>query len=73
MEYNDFLNSWEIYWGVGGTRSYWVRCGDSFKLDLRDGLELSCRIELGYDWYLIVGHNDTKFVLKQNETNRVDF
>lgn len=72
MEYNDFLDCWEVYWGEGGNRRYMVHCGESFKLHLGNGMELSCRIELGRDWYLIVGQNDTKFYLNPKETYKVD-
>jgi hypothetical protein len=71
MEYNDFLNCWEVYWAEG-TRRYSVRCGESFKLYLGNEMELSCRMELGMDWYIIFGQNDTKLYLKPNETYKVD-
>lgn len=51
---------------------YKVRCGDWFDLHLGGGRRLSCRIELGRDWYIIIGRNETKLYLKQNETNQVD-
>ena len=47
-------------------------CGDWFDLHLGDGRKLSCRMELGRDWYIIVGRNDTKLYLKQNETYQVN-
>jgi hypothetical protein len=71
MQYNNFLDCWEIYWYEGGSRRYGVRCGDLFIMDLGNGLELSCRMELGNDWYIIVGHNDPKFELRHKETYRV--
>ena len=71
MKYNDFLNCWEVYWAEG-TRRYSVRCGESFKLYLGNEMELSCRMELGMDWYIIFGQNDTKLYLKPNETYKVD-
>nr|WP_299095453.1 DUF5348 domain-containing protein [uncultured Metabacillus sp.] len=41
-------------------------------MHLGDGRKLSCRMELGRDWYIIVGRNDTKFYLKPNETYQVN-
>jgi hypothetical protein len=70
MEYYDFLNCWVVDW-FDDHRGYEVHCGDSFKLYLDDGKILSCRIELGQDWYIIVGQNGTEFYLKPNETYRV--
>lgn len=71
MQYNDFLNCWEVYLDHDN-RSYKIRCGDSFELYLGDGVKLSCRMELGWDWYFIVGQNDTKLYLKPNEIYKVD-
>ncbi|MFJ7727896.1 DUF5348 domain-containing protein [Neobacillus sp. NPDC097160] len=45
--------------------------GDWFELHLGDGRKLSCRIELGREWHIIVGRNDTKFYLKTNEIYQV--
>ena len=71
MEFNDFLNCWEVCWAEGKKR-YTVRCGESFKLYLGSEVKLSCRMELGMDWYIIVGPNDTKFYLNPNETYKID-
>ncbi|WP_419881695.1 DUF5348 domain-containing protein [Peribacillus sp. B-H-3] len=37
-----------------------------------NGRTLSCRLELGRDWYILTGRNDVKFYLKKNETYQVD-
>jgi len=71
MKYNDFLNSWEVYWAEG-TRRYSIGCGEYFKLYLGNEIELSCRIELGMEWYIIVEPNDTKFDLNPKETYKID-
>ncbi|CAO5258092.1 DUF5348 domain-containing protein [Frankia sp. AgKG'84/4] len=71
MIYNDFLDCWMVFLG-DGKRDYKVRCGDSFELHLGDGVRLSCRMELGWDWYIIVGQSDTKFYLNSNETYKVN-
>lgn len=70
MKYNESLDCWVVFWG--DNTGYKVRCGDWFDLHLGDGRKLSCRIELGREWYIIVGRNDTKFYLKPNETYQVD-
>nr|WP_299848664.1 DUF5348 domain-containing protein [uncultured Metabacillus sp.] len=61
---------WVVFWG--DNTGYKVRCGDWLDLHLGDGRKLSCRMELGRDWYIIVGRNDTKFYLKPNETYQVN-
>ena len=70
MKYNEELDCWVAYWG--DNTGYKLRCGDWFEIHLGDGRKLSCRIELGRDWYIIVGRNETRFYLKQNETYQVD-
>ncbi|MEC1717881.1 DUF5348 domain-containing protein [Schinkia azotoformans] len=49
-----------------------MRCGDWFDLHLGDGRKLSCRMELGKQWFIVVGRNDTRLYLKPNETYQVD-
>ncbi|MBO0962850.1 DUF5348 domain-containing protein [Neobacillus sp. MM2021_6] len=71
MKYNDFLDCWMVFWD-NGKSDYKLRCGDSFELHLGDGKRLVCRIELGSDWYILMGQNDTKFYLKPNETYQVN-
>lgn len=71
MVYNDFLDCWEVYLGKEN-RSYKMNCGDAFELYLGDGMRVSCRLELGWDWYVIVGQNDTKFNLNSNESYKVN-
>lgn len=70
MKYNEELDCWVVIWS--DNTDYKVRCGDWFVLHLGDGRKLSCRMELGKDWYIIVGRNDTRFYLKPNETYQVD-
>jgi hypothetical protein len=70
MIYNDFLDCWKVYWD-NSKKDYKVRCGDSFELHLGDGIKVPCRMELGSDWFIIAGQNDTKFYLKPYETYQV--
>jgi hypothetical protein len=70
MKYHENIDCWVVYWG--DNKGYKVRCGDWFDLHLGDGRKLSCRMELGREWYIIVGRNDTKFYLKPNETYQVN-
>ncbi|MDQ0158026.1 DUF5348 domain-containing protein [Robertmurraya andreesenii] len=70
MKYNEDLDCWVVFWG--DNMGYKVRCGDWFDLHLGEGRKLSCRIELGREWYIIVGRNETKLYLKPNETYQVD-
>ncbi|MDQ1003991.1 hypothetical protein QFZ28_004391 [Neobacillus niacini] len=65
MVYNDFLDCWMIFWDEGKS-DYKIRRGDSFELHLGNGVHLLCRMELGSDWYILVGKN-AKFYLKPNE------
>ncbi|OZS78500.1 hypothetical protein CF394_07015 [Tetzosporium hominis] len=48
------------------------RCGEWFELYLGYGKVLSCRLELGRDWYIITGQHEVRFYLKQNETYQVN-
>ena len=70
MKYNEELDCWVVFWG--DNTGYKVRCGDFFDLHLGYGRKLSCRMELGMEWYVIVGMNDVRFNLKPNETYQVD-
>lgn len=70
MKYFEDIDCWIVFWG--DNTGYKVRCGDYFDLHLGDGRKLSCRMELGRDWYIVVGRNDTCFYLKPNETYQVD-
>jgi len=71
MVYDNFLDCWMVFWD-GGKRHFKVRCGDTFEIHLGDGKQIACRIELGSDWYIIVGQNETKFYLKPFETYQVN-
>ncbi|WP_027725172.1 DUF5348 domain-containing protein [Tuberibacillus calidus] len=70
MVYDKFLDCWMVVLD-GGNRDYRIRCGETFKIHLGDGNEILCRMELGFDWYIIVGINDTRFYLNPNETYQV--
>lgn len=70
MTYNEELDCWIVF--LGNHTGYKVRCGDSFNLHLGDGRKLSCRMELGMQWYIVIGRNGTKLYLKPNETYKVD-
>lgn len=70
MRYHDDIDCWVVYWG--DNTGYKVRCGDWFELNLGDGRKLSCRMELGKQWYIVIGRNDTKLYLKPNETYQVN-
>lgn len=67
MSYSQEFDCWVVSWGDHG--SYKVHCGGWFELDLGDRTRISCRIELGREWY--VGQNNIKFNLKVNETYKV--
>jgi len=70
MKYNEELDCWIVFWG--DNTGYKVRCGDWFDLHLGDGRKLSCRMELGKQWFIVVGRNDIRLYLKPNETYQVD-
>jgi hypothetical protein len=70
MKYNEDLDCWVVFWEEN--TGYKMRCGDWFELHLGEGRKLTCRIELGREWYVIVGFNETKFYLKPNEVYQVD-
>ncbi|MEC1748253.1 DUF5348 domain-containing protein [Schinkia azotoformans] len=70
MKYNEDLDCWIVFWG--DNTGYKVRCGDWLDLHLGDGRKLSCRMELGKQWFIVVGRNDTRLYLKPNETYQVD-
>ena len=70
MNYNEELDCWVVFWG--GNSGYKMRCGEWFELHLGYGKTLSCRLELGRDWYILTGRNDVRFYLKKNETYQVD-
>lgn len=70
MNYNEELDCWVVFWGDNA--GYKMRCGEWFDLHLGNGRTLSCRLELGRDWYILTGRNDVRFYLKKNETYQVD-
>jgi Domain of unknown function (DUF5348) len=70
MYYCEEVDCWIVLWE--DYKGYKVRCGEHFDLHLGDGRKLACRMELGREWYVVVGRNDTKFYLKSNETYQVN-
>jgi hypothetical protein len=70
MKYNEELDSWVIF--LEENTGYKMSWGDWFELHLGEGRKLTCRIESGRDFYVIVGFNETKFYLKPNEVYQVD-
>ncbi len=47
-------------------------CGECFGLNLGYVLSIPCRLELGKDWYLILGNTDVKLFLNPHETYEVE-
>ena len=70
MRYEESIDSWIALWD--DESGYKMRCGEWFELYLGYGKVLSCRLELGRDWYIITGQDEVRFYLKQNETYQVD-
>lgn len=70
MYFDQTLECWIVDWG--DQTGYKMRCGEWFDLYLGYGKVLSCRLELGSDWYIITGQHEVRFYLKQNETYQVD-
>lgn len=69
MRYFESIDCWVVIWE--GQMGYKVRCGDWFDLHLGNGRKLTCRMELGSQWYVVIGVNDTRLYLKPNETYQV--
>lgn len=70
MKYFESIDVWVVIWG--DNKGYKVRCGDCFDLHLGNGRRLTCRMELGRKWYVVIGGNDTKLYLKPNETYQIE-
>ncbi|WP_246188452.1 DUF5348 domain-containing protein [Metabacillus lacus] len=70
MYFDEKLDCWIVDWE--NQRDYKLRCGECFNLNLGYGKVLSCRLELGRDWYINTGSHEVQFYLKQNETYEVD-
>ena len=70
MRYEESIDSWIVLWD--DENGYKMRCGEWFELYLGYGKVLSCRLELGRDWYIITGRDEVRLYLKQNEIYQVD-
>ncbi|WP_404468660.1 DUF5348 domain-containing protein [Sutcliffiella horikoshii] len=70
MIYSEAFDCWIVVWG--DNTGYKMRCGEWFDLHLGNGRRLTCRLELGRDWYILTGRNDVRFYLKKNEKYQVD-
>ncbi|MFK9094220.1 DUF5348 domain-containing protein [Bacillus salipaludis] len=44
-----------------------MHCGELFELHLGDSRKQSCSMEIGRECFIIVGRNEIKFFLNQNE------
>lgn len=69
MKYNKELESWFV---VQGEHEFMMHCGEWLLLRTGENDGIGCRIELGNDWYLIMGYEGVKLNLRPREIYKVE-
>lgn len=69
MKFNEELDCWLV---VYGENEFKMHCGEWLYLRTGDSEGIPCRIELGKDWYIVMGREGVKLNLMTKEIYQVE-
>jgi hypothetical protein len=68
MRYQKDLGCWIL---VKGDCGYPMHCGESFELCIGKDRSVPCRLELGRQWYVILGSDGVRLNLQKSEIYKI--
>lgn len=69
MRYNKGLGCWLV---VLGDTGYRMHCGEPFELRIGKNNGMPCRLELGKQWYVVIGSEGVKLNLRNDQTYQIN-
>ncbi|MCC3359729.1 DUF5348 domain-containing protein [Bacillus sp. REN16] len=69
MSYNKGLDCWLV---VLNNTGYRMNCGEPFELCIGKNYGIPCRLELGTQWYVVIGSEGVKLNLRKDQTYKIN-